>query len=1047
MVDQLLRFWWAFELFSPQKIPDVSDSVKSWTARRPLPWAQPAALSDGWMWEYTVYLSVYRSAAIYRHLNAAFSPAEESFAPLRGGQTACAAFLVDGDGHLISNMVELSSAAWALGVIKRSQPVRVDTIPQLLGAFRDVNDQFGRDVAAAATQTADSNAPQRCPLDAVALERIADIVHDLVGGAGPSVATSEIRIKRSRIKVRTEPQERPKIDFLNSPYLRELETVRTAIRNGHVGRALLTYLRPDEQIPLQHRRDVVKDNGAIAKVVSRTGVDRMPWGRWPSNPEHHLALSQQFAVDEAIETLGPAAGLMGVNGPPGTGKSTLLREIVAANVVARAQRMARLQRPDEIFQDPLAQWKSEDGYPREVLRLHPDLTGFEMVVASSNNGAVENISNELPASAALDSRWKHVSAYFAKTATDVLQASGATLRDASAWGLIAARLGKKDNRDTFIKAFWLGTANPASRPATPLRELLGKGAPRTTTWEQAVDAFRTAEKAVEELLAPRLAAQRRLEDYAAVRDRARHTKLSIEEGTRQRRKNAVEYEACVQRIRELNDELAAVDRELADHSDRKPSWWYNLWNGPRDKLDWDAGKKKLDESREEVAKKRRAQVEQYHHLHHEGEQIAAALTQATSTLTTLRKRQTDLQTEMAADDNLPGYPGVRWTEEQQAARALRAPWLDEELNIARSELFLAALDLQRVFLERTDQVFAKLNAAVDVVWGKAAPHLSAEAIEAAWQLFFLVVPVVSTTFASFASSGAMFSSMRPESLGWLLIDEAGQVKPQEAIGAIWRSRRVVSVGDPRQLQPIVTMPPAAEETLARAFGISETWMPSRTSVQGVSDRTGLWGTYIGDKETDKLWIGAPLLVHRRCDEPMFSICNHIAYGGIMIQANTCDCTHLPQSSWIDVPNPRRGTRVQDNEITALVKYIDMLADEYSLKRSEIFVVSPFRPVVDRINDDVFAVNPQMGGGTVHSVQGQQAKAVILVLGGDPNKRSSKEWAGNQPNLLNVAVSRAEHRFYVIGDRARWSTVGHFRHLAAKLSVTKYAPTEDKPFDN
>ncbi|SHP08134.1 Uncharacterised protein [Mycobacteroides abscessus subsp. bolletii] len=126
------------------------------------------------------------------------------------------------------------------------------------------------------------------------------------------------------------------------------------------------------------------------------------------------------------------------------------------------------------------------------------------------------------------------------------------------------------------------------------------------------------------------------------------------------------------------------------------------------------------------------------------------------------------------------------------------------------------------------------------------------------------------------------------------------------------------LSDPRQLQPIVTMPPAAEETLARAFGISETWTPSRTSVQGVSDRSGLWGTYIGDNETDRLWIGAPLLVHRRCDQPMFSICNHIAYGGIMIQANTCDWTHLLGSSWIDVPNPRRGPRVQDNEITALV---------------------------------------------------------------------------------------------------------------------------------
>lgn len=59
-------------------------------------------------------------------------------------------------------------------------------------------------------------------------------------------------------------------------------------------------------------------------------------------------------------------------------------------------------------------------------------------------------------------------------------------------------------------------------------------------------------------------------------------------------------------------------------------------------------------------------------------------------------------------------------------------------------------------------------------------------------------------------------------------------------------------------------------------------------------------------------------MHRCCDQPMFSICNHIAYGGIMIQANTCDWTHLLGSSWIDVPNPRRGPRVQDNEITALV---------------------------------------------------------------------------------------------------------------------------------
>ena len=66
------------------------------------------------------------------------------------------------------------------------------------------------------------------------------------------------------------------------------------------------------------------------------------------------------------------------------------------------------------------------------------------------------------------------------------------------------------------------------------------------------------------------------------------------------------------------------------------------------------------------------------------------------------------------------------------------------------------------------------------------------------------------------------------------------------------------------------------------------------------------------------------------------------------------------------------------------------------------------------------------------MQGKESAIVILVLGGNPAKPGAKDWAAEKPNLLNVAVSRAKRRLYVIGDKNTWGIRPYFCELAQLL---------------
>ena len=151
---------------------------------------------------------------------------------------------------------------------------------------------------------------------------------------------------------------------------------------------------------------------------------------------------------------------------------------------------------------------------------------------------------------------------------------------------------------------------------------------------------------------------------------------------------------------------------------------------------------------------------------------------------------------------------------------------------------------------------------------------------AGYETLFLLIPVVSSTFASVQN---LFRNAREEGvIGTLIVDEAGQASPQMAIGALFRARQAVIVGDPKQVEPVVT---DDQDLLKQTYteDFYRRYADKTHSVQRFADLMNPYGTYLEGNDGEKEWVGCPLLVHRRCISPMYDISNDISYNNIMKQ--------------------------------------------------------------------------------------------------------------------------------------------------------------------
>ncbi|WP_018750370.1 AAA domain-containing protein [Paenibacillus sanguinis] len=770
-----------------------------------------------------------------------------------------------------------------------------------------------------------------------------------------------------------------------------------------------------------------------------------PLGRFPSNPSYALSFMQQTAVNLALNDKNE---IRSVNGPPGTGKTTLLKDIFADLVVQQAAEIVQLS--DKRIKGSLVYWKSA-----KIGVLPPSISAKNIVVASSNNGAVQNIVKELPKKETIaDDFQKQLDEanYFKNISNSKLSEEGfgknheikAKLLNEENWGAFSLEGGTSTNVNKLL--LYVKAIEKDLEDHDP--ENIGES------------VYQEFFRLYDELKLEREEMQEYSEKMAYLQKlRTIYTEqmLAFEHGEKEKRSSLIaqeaettrELERLSQESRNLQDDLSNASIEIESLIDlqaqaernydvvtsQKPSflWFHKMFNRPKAEQYFKNLNSANDHLNDLIKRKtkllnNRMQLEGG--LRENARKSMYAQKQILETKADFERWVTDQQNnfnkmeqEVLLLEKIKSQSGIYELDFSLSYDQLQKsnPWYTRQFRKLQSELFISALKVKKQFLYEN----RKSLKAARMIWSKQLDYIGKEngleLISESWQWLNFTIPVVSTTFASF---GRMFKNLNKNSIGNLFIDEAGQALPQASIGAIFRSRKVMVVGDPSQIKPVLTLDSNVLTLIGRHYKVDEKFVSADASTQTIVDATSQYGFQKNEDE----WIGIPLWVHRRSNDPMFTISNEISYDGLMVQGKSEDASK-GKSQWYDLTGKANDKFVKE-QADLLKSIIDKRLKEDPNILEEIYVITPFKNVaykLAQVLDEIKFTKRENGKptnvGTVHTFQGKEAEIVYFVLGADFDSSGAARWAVSEPNIMNVAATRAKEEFYVIGDKKLYASLG------------------------
>lgn len=327
----------------------------------------------------------------------------------------------------------------------------------------------------------------------------------------------------------------------------------------------------------------------------------------------------------------------------------------------------------------------------------------------------------------------------------------------------------------------------------------------------------------------------------------------------------------------------------------------------------------------------------------------------------------------------------------------------------------------------------------------------AKSVKARWLRRMKLTPcVVMTCYmlphhmktSEFAGEGKPFDKSYFYNLADLLIvDEAGQVLPEVAAASFALAKKALVIGDTEQIAPIwnslpgVDMGNMVEENILPG-GTQEEMMDAyaRMCDSGKSAASGsvmkvaqFNSRYQYDLD---LVRGMYLYEHRRCFDNIIGYCNTLSYHGKLLPKRGIEKeTLLPAMGYLHIDGLGKqangGSRYNTFEAGTIAAWLAANKEAIELHYDKplhkvVGVVTPFSAQVNAIKTALRKIDINCSGdegsltvGTVHSLQG--AERAIVIFSPVYSKHEDGGFIDSNNSMLNVAVSRAKDSFLVFGD--------------------------------